>query len=52
MTVLKHSCETCDSKFSISYDEMNCDDAPSYCPFCSSYLIQGDSEWGDDEEED
>jgi predicted nucleic acid-binding Zn-ribbon protein len=39
MPTLKHSCETCDSSFSISYNDLECEDSPHYCPFCGEYLI-------------
>lgn len=40
MPIVKHDCDTCDSKFSINYDDMECEDAPHYCPFCGEYLIE------------
>jgi len=49
MTVLKHYCEECDSKFSIQYDEREVEDNPQYCPWCSSYLIEDDSKEYDDD---
>ena len=39
MNTLKHECGVCDSAFAIHYDEMECEDAPHYCPFCGEYLI-------------
>ena len=39
MPVLKHTCEVCESSFSINYSDMECEDAPHYCPFCGEYLI-------------
>jgi predicted nucleic acid-binding Zn-ribbon protein len=42
MPTLKHSCETCDSTFTVNYDEELCEDAPHYCPFCGDYIIEDD----------
>lgn len=48
---LHHTCDECESEFAISYSENNCDDDPIYCPFCSTYLIIGDIEHDDEEDE-
>jgi hypothetical protein len=37
--ILKHHCDNCDSKYKIIYDEDDCEDSPTYCPFCAEYLI-------------
>lgn len=50
MTRLKHECESCDSKFSISFDELETDSDPSYCPFCASYIIDNDETDDDDDD--
>jgi predicted nucleic acid-binding Zn-ribbon protein len=39
MTTLTHSCEECNSSFTIKYDVSKCDDDPIYCPFCSEYIL-------------
>ena len=39
MPTFSHSCEECDSQFSIKYELDKCDDAPHFCPFCAAYLI-------------
>lgn len=49
MTTLKHTCEECDSSFTIRYDEEEVADRPTYCVFCSSYIL--DEQYGDEEEE-
>ena len=38
MSSIKHSCDECNSKFIIRYDDRACDSDPTYCPFCSGYL--------------
>ena len=38
MPSIKHSCDECDSKFIIRYDDRSCDSDPTYCPFCGGYL--------------
>jgi len=42
MPTLKHTCNNCDSVFSIHYEEEFCEDSPHYCPFCGDYIIQDD----------
>jgi len=37
--ILKHHCDNCDSKYKIIYDEDDCEDSPTYCPFCAEYII-------------
>jgi len=44
----KYTCEACDSKFTIQYDEMQCEDSPTFCSFCGEYLVE-DAEIEDDE---
>lgn len=50
MPVLKHTCEVCDSVFSINYDEFECEDVPHYCPFCGEYTLE-DVDYDIDDEE-
>ena len=52
MPTLRHTCDTCDSVFTVNYDEELCEDAPHYCPFCGDYIIEDDylSEDEDDNE--
>lgn len=55
MATLAHSCEECNSSFTIKYDVSKCDDDPIYCPFCSAYILEGDEEYPNeyvDEEDD
>lgn len=52
MTKLHHKCNECDSEFTLLYDENACEDDPSICPFCSSYIIKEDDESSDDYDED
>jgi hypothetical protein len=48
MASLKYTCEACDSKFAIQYNETECEDSPTYCSFCGEYLVD-DAELEDDE---
>ena len=48
MINLKHTCESCDSEFSINYDDMKCEDAPSFCPFCGEFLLEDNTEFEDE----
>lgn len=50
MVNLHHTCDNCDSEFTIKYNEEKCDDDPIYCPFCSEYILLdgNDSEAEDD----
>jgi hypothetical protein len=36
---INHTCEECDSEYVLHYDEEICEDSPSYCAFCGSYII-------------
>ena len=49
MASVKHSCDNCDSEFTIKYDEDEVEDNPSFCPFCGEMLI--DFERVEDEDE-
>jgi hypothetical protein len=40
MATLNHTCDQCDSQFTIRYDEEVCEDSPQYCPFCSEMIIE------------
>lgn len=48
MAKLKHKCEECDSIFTITYSEDNCEDDPHFCPFCAEYIIREDIEEDDE----
>lgn len=48
MTVLKHQCSECDSKFKIEYDEREVEDSPAYCPFCGTYIQESEMEQDED----
>lgn len=37
---LQHTCDNCDSSFSIKYDADECDDDPSFCPFCGELMVE------------
>ena len=39
MATLNHTCDNCESEFTIKYNEELCDDDPIYCPFCSEYIL-------------
>ena len=48
MITINHVCGSCESQFTITYDEIVCEDAPHYCPFCGNYLLEDDFEYEDD----
>ncbi len=49
MSSLHHKCDSCDSEFTIKYNEDKCEDDPIYCPFCAEYiLLEGDSDTEDE----
>jgi hypothetical protein len=48
MKNMRYHCESCDSQFSVSYDDMVCEDAPRFCAFCGEYLIDDDIEIDDE----
>lgn len=50
MTKITHECENCGSKFSITYDEDECESDPISCPFCQEYLFLDDDEVSEDDE--
>lgn len=52
MTKLQRTCDECDSKFTIQYDENLCEDDPTFCPFCASYLIDEEDTSSDAYEDD
>jgi len=39
MRTLKHTCDNCDNKFKLVYDEDESSDSPIFCPFCAEYII-------------
>lgn len=47
MINVKHDCESCDSRFAIVYNELECEDSPHFCPFCGEYLIDDGAEFED-----
>jgi DNA replicative helicase MCM subunit Mcm2 (Cdc46/Mcm family) len=48
MKNVKYHCESCDSQFSVNYNEMECEDSPRFCAFCGEYLIDDDIEIEDE----
>ena len=49
MATLNHTCDVCDSAFTIKYDENMAEADPAFCPFCGEMII--DYEFDEDEEE-
>jgi hypothetical protein len=49
MPTLNHSCEECDSQFTILYELEKTDDDPHFCPFCATYLILDKENSGEEE---
>jgi hypothetical protein len=39
---LQHTCDNCDSSFSIKYDEEQVADNLHYCPFCAEMIVETD----------
>jgi hypothetical protein len=50
MINIKHTCEQCDSQFTIKYDENLTADSPHFCAFCGEMMF--DVEQTYDEEDD
>lgn len=48
MKTIRATCDNCESRFIISYDEYSTEDDPVYCPFCGEYITD-DMEKSDDE---
>jgi len=49
MTNINHTCENCDSKFTIKYDKEVCESDPIFCPFCAEMLFLDEDSFQDDE---
>lgn len=49
MSTITHTCENCDSNFTINYDEENTETDPSFCPFCGEMILDYDFEDEDEE---
>ena len=49
MSTLNHTCEECDSAFTVKYDDEIVADAPHFCPFCGEMLIETDEIQRDDD---
>jgi uncharacterized Zn finger protein (UPF0148 family) len=47
MKTLKHTCDNCEAQFKIVYDGDLAPDDPTFCPFCSEYIME-ESEDSDD----
>ena len=35
-------------KLTLSYDELNCEDTPRFCPFCAEHILEDDLEQDED----
>lgn len=49
MNSISHTCDNCDSEFTIKYNEENVADDPHYCPFCAEMIVDVDNLDDDDE---
>ena len=49
MEAMHHTCDNCDSEFTVKYDEELVDDKPQFCPFSSELLIDFEKVEDDDE---
>jgi len=47
--IIKHQCSECDSEYTIEFSLEDCEDNPTYCPFCSSYIQEDEVEQQDDD---
>ena len=50
MATLNHTCDNCESEFTLKYNQDLCEDDPIYCPFCSSYILLESNELQDDDD--
>ena len=50
MATLNHTCDNCESEFTLKYNEDLCEDDRIYCPFCSSYILLESNELQDDDD--
>lgn len=48
MKTLKHTCDNCDSTYKITWDQDKVEDDPRFCPVCSEYILDEESEDDDD----
>ena len=49
MATLQHTCDNCESTFTIKYDDTQAADTPHYCPFCAEMIVDCDSFEEEDE---
>jgi hypothetical protein len=52
MVSMTHTCENCDSTFTIKYDEEQTDSDPGFCPFCGEMIIEYDINNNDDDDDE
>ena len=48
---LQHECSECGSNFTVSYNEMNTESDPTYCPFCGEYLLLENEDFDNEDDE-
>jgi hypothetical protein len=48
MVSIKHNCSECESKYKIEYDDINCEDSPTFCSFCGTYIQESEMEQDED----
>lgn len=48
MSRLIHSCDECGTDFTIEFDKETSETDPTFCPFCSSYILDADDEYEED----
>lgn len=49
MEAMHHTCDNCDSEFTVKYDEEKVADSIKYCPFCAEILVDFEKVEDDDE---
>lgn len=50
MEAMHHTCDNCDSEFTVKYDEEKVEDTPQFCPFCGELLIDFEKIEDEDDE--
>lgn len=46
---VKHSCSQCDSTYKVIFKEEETEDNPRFCPFCSDFIIEDETEQDEDD---
>lgn len=49
---IKHECDNCGTKYTITYNEELSESDPIHCPFCAEFMFTEEDELEDDDELD